>query len=363
MDFSLLLLTILALSYIGVVLYLANLRELRRVTVVTHPAVSLPDFEAQRSDARLRWLLYGIAAVNFVLSLFILQTALFSGMTTTLPDDMQLPPVDLPAALANFALGGAVTWLSVRLIASPAARERLRRWIGERGTYDPDSSVHTAGVVLSLTLLSITIGQLVLSGGLSGLAQNVELEGVSPGALVLQGVLMVAAAFLGVGLAIRRTLAQSLERLGLRLPTVADVTWGIGMGVLLYMALLVMATLWALVVPAEQIQQQNAAAEQIAQAFDTLPLALLLSATAAVSEEILFRGALQPVFGLGLTSVFFALVHMQYTLTPATIIIFVVALGLGWLRRRQSTTAAIIAHFVYNFIQLATAILLAGAAG
>jgi len=63
---------------------------------------------------------------------------------------------------------------------------------------------------------------------------------------------------------------------------------------------------------------------------------------------------------LGLTSLFFALVHMQYTLTPATLIIFVVAVGLGILRRRQSTTAAIIAHFVYNFVQLALAILAVG---
>jgi membrane protease YdiL (CAAX protease family) len=90
-----------------------------------------------------------------------------------------------------------------------------------------------------------------------------------------------------------------------------------------------------------------------------LPAAFWLALTAALSEEILFRGALQPVFGLPLTSVYFALVHMQYALTPAAVIIFVVALGLGWLRQRQSTSSAIIAHFVYNFVQLAVAILAA----
>lgn len=359
MDISLLIFTVLALFYIGALLFLANQRERLRAVA----AGGLADVEAGQGDMRLRWLLYGVAAINFVLSLFILQTAMFSGMTTTLPADMQLPPVDPAAAFANFVLGVAVTWFSLRLIVSPSIRERLRQWIGERGRYNPDSSVHTAAAVLSLTLLSVTIGQLLLSGGLSGLAQNVELEGVSPGALVLQGVLMVAVAFLGVGLAIRRDLSQSLERLGLRLPTLSDISWGIGMGLLLYLALIVMAMVWALLIPAEQLQQQSAAAEQIAQAFSTLPLALLLSITAAVSEEILFRGALQPVFGLGITSIFFALVHMQYALTPATVIIFVVALGLGWLRQRQSTTAAIIAHFVYNFIQLAAAMLLAGTAG
>ncbi len=358
MDISLLMFSGLALVYLGAVIYLANQEEALRV--MKHPAQE-PD--TPQRGTLLRWLLYGMAAVNAISSLFILQLALFSGATDALPDELQLPPIDLPGAAGSFVLGLLVTWFCVRTIASATWRERLARWIGPRGQYNPQSSVHTAAVVLALTLLSVTVGQLVLSGGLSGLAQDVELEGVSPGALTFQGVLMVVAAFLGVGLMIRRGPAATVERLGLRWPTPQDVTWGIGVGFLLYLALIMMATLWALLVPMEQIAQQNIAAEQIAQAFGTLPLALLLSVTAGVSEEILFRGALQPVFGLGVTSIYFALVHMQYALTPATIIIFVVSLGLGWLRQRHSTTAAIIAHFVYNFVQLAVAILLAGAAG
>jgi membrane protease YdiL (CAAX protease family) len=41
---------------------------------------------------------------------------------------------------------------------------------------------------------------------------------------------------------------------------------------------------------------------------------------------------------------------MQYAFTPASLILLVVSLGLGWVRQRQSTTASIFAHFVYNFI-------------
>jgi membrane protease YdiL (CAAX protease family) len=59
------------------------------------------------------------------------------------------------------------------------------------------------------------------------------------------------------------------------------------------------------------------------------------------------------VFGLWPTSILFALIHMQYTLTPATLIILGVALGFGWLRQRYNTTVAIMAHFLYNFIPLA----------
>ena len=164
-------------------------------------------------------------------------------------------------------------------------------------------------------------------------------------------------------MAIRRSWLQSLSRLGLRLPTRGDMTSGIGVGILLYLLLLVMAVIWEALVPADQIQQQSAAAEQLAQSFNTLPLAFALSLSAAVGEEILFRGAIQPILGLFWTSLLFALVHVQYSLTPATVIIFVVALGLGLLRQRQSTSASIIAHFTYNFIQLALAIFAAQTLG
>jgi len=76
---------------------------------------------------------------------------------------------------------------------------------------------------------------------------------------------------------------------------------------------------------------------------------LIVAGGAAIGEEIAFRGALQPVFGLWPTALFFALVHIQYTLTPAALIIFGVALGLGWLRRRYNTTTSIVAHFLYDF--------------
>jgi uncharacterized protein len=109
--------------------------------------------------------------------------------------------------------------------------------------------------------------------------------------------------------------------------------------------------------PREQIEAQSRAAESLAQAFATLPLAFILSSSAAIGEEIFYRGALQPVFGNLVTSVFFAVMHTQVLLTPGVVLIFIVSYVLGVLRARQSTTAAIIAHFVYNFVQLLLLIL------
>src|SRR5262249_53261327 len=155
-----------------------------------------------------------------------------------------------------------------------------------------------------------------------------------------QAVLEVVIALLGVGLALRRTPQQTFERLGLRVPTLSDIVWGIGVGLFFIGLLGVFGTIWENATSPEQLAEQTAAAEQISEAFPTLPLAFIMAASAAIGEEIWIRGALQPVFGIIISSIFFVLLHTQYTLTPATLIILVLSLGLGWLRQRQSTTAA-----------------------
>jgi membrane protease YdiL (CAAX protease family) len=371
MDFSSLILIAIVIIYIGAMIYIANLNEMAQPTLKSSPnpgtSFDGQEFALRQRSTILRWMLYGIVAICLVFALLILQLGLLNNSPDILAQfseaEVQIPQVDAPVAVANFILAIAIVIVSVRLVVSEATRNRVRSLIGGRSLYNPESSVHTVAIVLALLMISFTFGQLVVAGGLTGLAESVELTGVSIGAELFTAALMIAAAFLGIGLAIRRTLEQSLVRLSLRLPNRADVLWGVGVGLGLFGALIVMAEIWTRLVPPDQIEQQSAAAEQIASAFNTLPLAFLLSLAAAVSEEILFRGALQPVFGLVGTSIFFALLHVQYSLTPATIIIFVVGLGLGMLRQRQSTSAAIIAHFVYNFVQLALAILVAGALG
>lgn len=346
--------------YVGALIYLANQQDWERNLP---PKPGLPILVDQQRGTLIRWMIYGVAALMFVMALLILQIAVFSS-SPDFPLNEEgiqiLSPVDLTAPLVNFLLALFFCYVIIRIMHSEGLRSQIRRLSGASGLYNPDSNVHQVAVVLGLAFLSITIGQLVLSGGLEGLANDIESNGVSFGLVIFQAVLMTAIAFLGVGMMIRRDFPQTLERLGLRIPTAGDLIWGIGAGIGLYISLLVMVMIWAAFVPVEQIEQQSAASDQMMQAFNTIPAAFLLSASAAISEEILFRGALQPIFGLALTSLFFALVHMQYTLTPATLIIFVVAVGLGILRRRQSTTAAIIAHFVYNFVQLALAILAVG---
>jgi len=371
MDFSSLILVAIVISYIGASIYIANLSDAARVALQTasspRPIYDGQELALRQRNTILRWMLYGLIAICLVFALLILQLGLLSNSPDALSQmsqlELEVPQVDSGAAVANFVLALVIVIVSVRLVVSDAARQRVQKLIGGRGLYNPEAHVHTVAIVLALVMVSFTFGQLVVAGGLSGLADSVELSGVSIGAELFTATLMIAAAFLGIGVAIHRTLEQGLVRLGLRLPTRADMVWGVGVGLGLYGALIVMGIIWSALVSPEQLAEQSAAAEQIAGAFNTIPLAFLLSLAAAVSEEILFRGAIQPIFGLVATSIFFAVLHIQYSLTPATLIIFVVGLGLGLLRQRQSTTAAIIAHFVYNFIQLALAILAASVLG
>jgi membrane protease YdiL (CAAX protease family) len=349
---------ILGLLYIGVVIYIANQDDLQRGIGVAGPARRDAAVSVFAPGTLLPWMLYGLIAFTMLFAIMIAYLA-FAPDAAARMEELGLTPVQIEpaAATANLVLALFLAGLAARAITSTGTRQRVQRFV--HGEYNPESSVHTTALVLALLSVSVFAGQFVQQGGLSGLADALQgSDSLVANGLLFDAVVRIALAFLGVGLAIRRTLPQSLERLGLRLPTADDLRWGIGGGFVLYGVFLITAAIWVGLVSPEQFEEQTSAANQIAQMFNTLPLALILAISAALGEEILFRGALQPVFGWIPTSIFFALLHIQYTLTPATLIIFLVSLGLGWIRKRQSTTAAIIAHFLYNFVPLALQVII-----
>ena len=122
------------------------------------------------------------------------------------------------------------------------------------------------------------------------------------------------------------------------------------------MAVVVFVGLLSLVVSPETLEAQGAASSQIAEALSqSLLIAFLAAASAAVGEELLFRGALQPIFGIIPTTLLFALLHSQYSFTTSSLAIIFVGGAFAYLKEKQSTTAAIIAHFAYNFFLLGLA--------
>ena len=81
--------------------------------------------------------------------------------------------------------------------------------------------------------------------------------------------------------------------------------------------------------------------------------AVILGASAGIGEEAVFRGALQPRFGMVLPSLLFTMLHgPQYGFNVALLGLFGVSMILALLRKNVNTTAAMIAHALYNAVQV-----------
>ncbi|MBI2373788.1 MAG: CPBP family intramembrane metalloprotease [Deltaproteobacteria bacterium] len=83
--------------------------------------------------------------------------------------------------------------------------------------------------------------------------------------------------------------------------------------------------------------------------------AFILALASALGEELLFRGALQPAWGLWTTSLVFAAAHLppRLELVSWTVFAWLMGLALGWsVDATGGLYGAIGAHFVVNFFNL-----------
>lgn len=254
--------------------------------------------------------------------------------TTTLADLFGAPR---PAGIALLLI--AVWGLLATL---PEARRLLARWL----PLDPASSVHTLALILAGYLVGANL--LVLSqGGLEGLAETSEPSSI--GQVIIAEMFYAVVGILGVGLFVRRHGWKLVERLGLERPTLAQLKGSLRWIVALVALQWVTGLLLYYTNP-EQAELLDELNSLLLGNMDTVWEWFLLAAAAAAGEEILFRGALQPVLGLWATALLFAMAHIQYGLTPVTILVFGIGLVLGLVRRRTNTSVAIFVHFGYNFI-------------
>jgi membrane protease YdiL (CAAX protease family) len=243
-------------------------------------------------------------------------------------------------AAAGWVLMGMAVW-AILLSTLP-----FRQFLARGMAIDPGSAVHLtalllAGYLVGNTALTLTQDVLV---ELSAAELSVGVVDV-----LLQQMGFVVVAFAGSGLFTRRDWQGALQRIGLVRPTWRQLQWG-----LLVIAVLVVLQglaggLWALLDP-EAAQELGSVNEALLSGFDTPGEWFVLAAASGLGEEILFRGAVQPVFGLPLTALLFAIVHVQYGLTPITAVVFLLGLILGLVRRRTNTTVAVFVHFGYNLV-------------
>ncbi|MXX27998.1 MAG: CPBP family intramembrane metalloprotease [Caldilineaceae bacterium SB0668_bin_21] len=226
----------------------------------------------------------------------------------------------------------------------------VRRLLADVTPIDALSSVHA--VAASFVMLVVMNLAVTLAVGLDTLADMSEASETDGGSLLVslwvQQITFALWAVVGVGWLTRRRWMQALERLGLLTPRPVEVAVGIGTGLLsvaiiLALEIVAEAAGWGL---DEDVQRLTEVL--IGPLLGSIPGILTLGLAAGIGEETLFRGALQPRFGLLITSILFALLHSQYGITLSTLAVFIVGMILGLVRNRYNTSTCVIAHASYN---------------
>ena len=151
------------------------------------------------------------------------------------------------------------------------------------------------------------------------------------------------------------------EQLGLRTPDLPrELAVGAVAGVAAWLAVLFVVVLFALVLSAlsgEELLPQAPPAVIPWLAAQPILLRLAIAASAGVVEESFFRGFLQPRIGIALSTLFFALAHLSYDQPIMLVGVTVLSLLYGLLTRwRQTIWPAIVAHFLFDAIQLVVVI-------
>jgi len=238
----------------------------------------------------------------------------------------------------------------------------VRRWLTRFLPLDPNSFVHSVALAAIVTITLIMVMPLLVTGQppLLTLVRAVGSEELNAGDLsagaqlrsqVYGLVWTIPAAFLAVGFGIRRNLSATLLRIGLVRPTVSQVITGVGIGLalagLITLTLPLIDTIWQTF--GWPTTDHEAFSELIAFAISPLG-ALVIGVTAGLGEELAIRGVLQPRLGIFLSNLFFVSLHAFQYHWDGLLVVFVVGLICGLVRKRTNTTTAAIVHGVYNFV-------------
>src|ERR671916_562453 len=257
--------------------------------------------------------------------------------------------------LAFVAAGGAA--VLVGIVGAGLCVPPLRRVMGGRPENafwaNPPTFLATWLFVVVLANNAVSLLLFLVEPEVSRLFPGGRL---SPGTVLTSQLPFLVVALLGVGVGVRRNLRETLDRLGYG--RISSRHIGI--------AVLVAGAALALSVAADALfaSLQPGLYREVGEISDNLfnprglgPVsavlfALLLGLGAGLGEETLFRGALQPVFGIAATSILFASMHVQYGPSLLLGYVFLLSIGLGLLRKHINTTASLLAHAGYNSLAI-----------
>jgi membrane protease YdiL (CAAX protease family) len=240
---------------------------------------------------------------------------------------------------------GAALLLVIAALTALALLHPVRLFLARFTPLDPDSLVDLFGLVA--LIWGLTLGLLALfTVDLAALGDQFRVTVTDS---LVNVVMYVGIAFGLVGLWIVRGPREAARRLGLTRPT-----WRQGaIAVALVLPMLLLASginqLGRWLQP-DRYAQLERVLDSMGSNVTTPAVALLLGLCAGIGEELLFRGAIQPRFGIVLTTLLFGVAHTQYG--PSFAVLGVLLLGtiFGLERKYMNTTTAIITHVLYDAV-------------
>ena len=293
----------------------------------------------ERYSVAFRWLtLLALAGLNLLMVLFGLLSLAFSAAP------MPGLPEESATAFASLFRAVGLTGLLAFVPMLPPVRRLLARWL----RFDPNSVVTTAALVYAVYLVGTGVGQQPLLSDATVL-ESLGGTSIGIGALWAQSIGLMLIAVSGVGIFTRRNLRETADRLGLKVPTWRQLGFGVLVTAGLLALQIAFSQAWLALDPEGLQQIEDAGTLLLGDLTGSLLGAFTIGAAAALGEEMVFRGAMLPPFRLLLTSVLFTIIHSQYGLSPATLLILVIGVVLGVVRYRTNLTIAILVHFLYNF--------------
>lgn len=212
---------------------------------------------------------------------------------------------------------------------------------------EPGNWLHATALVFAALLVGI-------SATTAATADVVTVGRGSSSALtvVLQDAFFVIASLVGVGWLVRKRLGEALKRLGLVRPSLRDIGFAIIYLMILFALVIVVGAVTKLLdMDSGILDNENDPTIEILGGV-SIATAVIFALGAGIGEETLFRGAMQPKFGIVLTSLIFTVLHIQYPNPIQMGTLFAVGIVFGYERKVINTSTAIITHTLYDMLLL-----------
>jgi len=248
-------------------------------------------------------------------------------------------------AQSRFALDAGLVVTSVA--AAGFLIRPIRRDVAAVIPIDPDNPVHELALVFVVALLGLQITSIAFT---DVLASNNSQPPLTILDLVEDEFPFLVTALIGVGIFIRRTPGETARRLGVVVPFWWQIPLAVACAGAFFAFINASDTLSHVWSP-DLARRVEATSQHV---FGQLTAnwwgVVALGVVPAICEELMFRGALQPRIGLVLTALLFTSIHTEYGLSLDTLAIFVIAIGLGLIRKYTNTTTSCTCHVSYNLL-------------